>query len=114
MSTPTPRAVRGEDLTCARAFVARVEARFRYAKTVPQHPHEYLVRSWLAPELQADFDRFCQLIARHGYAGVFWHQTWVYLDVDGWRYWESKSWFGEGGKILNRARNEDAQLTRER
>lgn len=97
MNAPTPRAVDGEDLTRARAFIAQVEARFRYANTVPEHPHEYLVRAWLTPELQADFEEFCQLIARHGYRGVYWHQTWVYLDVDQWRYWESKSWFGERG-----------------
>ena len=86
-----------------RVFIARVGARFTYAKSVPEHPHEYLVRSWLSPELQADFDHFREMIRKHGYRGTFWDQTWTYLDVDGWKYWESKSWFGDGDKMLNRA-----------
>ena len=90
-----------------KAFIARVDARFTYAKTVPEHPHEYLARSWLSPELKAEFDRFRELICKHGYPGTFWNQTWTYLDVDGWKYWESTSWFGDGGKMLNRARLED-------
>ena len=91
MSTPKPKGAEGEDLTRARAFTSQVDTRFTYAKTVPEHPHEYLVRSWLAPELRAEFDRLCQLIAEHGYSGVFCHQTWVYLDVDQWRQFGSQS-----------------------
>jgi hypothetical protein len=106
LSTRKPRGLPGEDLAHIRGFLAQVDAQFTYAKTVPEHPHEYLVRSWVAPELHPNFDRFCRLVAKHGYRATFWNQTWVYLDVDGWHYWESKSWFGEGGKILNRARGE--------
>jgi hypothetical protein len=94
-----------------RAFIARVDARFTYAKTVPEHPHEYLARSWLDPELQADFDTFRELIREHGYRGTFWNQTWTYLDVDGWKYWESKSWFEDGGRMLNRARLDESVQT---
>ena len=99
----------GEKREFARAFIAQVEARFTYAKTLPEHPHEYLVRSWLSPELRADFDRLCSQILKRGYQGAFWHRTWVYLDMGEWRYWESRSFFGEGGAILNRARNETAR-----
>jgi hypothetical protein len=104
MSAPNPRGLDTADLSRAKAFIAQVDAKFRYAKTLPEHPHEYLVRSWLPSDLQAEFDWFCRLIAKHGYRGTFWQQTWVYLSVDEWRYWQSKSWFGDGGKILNRAR----------
>ena len=76
-----------------RAFIARVDARLTYA-----------TRSWLLRELQADFDQFRDLIRKHGYPMTFWNQTWTYLDVDGWMYWESKSWYADGGKMLNRAR----------
>jgi hypothetical protein len=65
----------------------------------------------LSPELQVDFDMFRELISKHGYQGTFWNQTWTYLELDGWKYWESKSWFGDGGKMLNRARlKESAQM----
>jgi hypothetical protein len=47
------------------------------------------------------------LIRKHGYRGTFRNQTWTCLDVDGWKYWESKSWFGDGGEMLNRARLEE-------
>jgi hypothetical protein len=112
MRTATPIAgsgLEGEELDFARAFIAQVEAKFTYAKTLPEHPHEYLVRSWLNPEPRADFDRLCNLILKRGYQGAFWHRTWVYLDLGEWRYWESRSFFGEGGPILNRARNETAR-----
>jgi hypothetical protein len=109
-ANPTPgNAIDADDLDFARAFFGRVEARFTFAKTLPEHPHEYLVRSWLSPELRADFDRVCSLIVKRGYKGAFWHQTWVYLDVAEWRYWESRSFYGNGGPILNRARNETAR-----
>jgi hypothetical protein len=92
----------------ARGFIAQVDARFTYAKTLPEHPHEYLARSWLPPELRTDFDHFLASVRKHGYRGTFWNQSWTYLEVDGWKYWESKSWFADGGKILNRARDEHA------
>jgi hypothetical protein len=64
------------------AFITRVEARFTYAKTAGEHRHEYLARSWLPPELQADFDQFRELIRKHGSAGAFWDRSLTYLDVD--------------------------------
>ena len=51
----------------AGAFIAI--CRWTYAKTVPQHPHEYSLRSWLTSEQQEVFDWFVALIAQHGYPG---------------------------------------------
>jgi 3'-5' exoribonuclease len=89
----------GEDLAFARAFIAA--CRFTYARTVPEHPHEYCLRDWVDGEA---FDRFAAMIAAHGYPGSFWQQHWTYLDVDGWKYWRSNTLDSSGGLIVNRAR----------
>jgi hypothetical protein len=70
------RSLDRDDLALARSFVAA--CRFTYARTVPEHPHEYCLRDWVDGEA---FDRFVTLIAAHGYPGSFWHQRWTYLDV---------------------------------
>jgi hypothetical protein len=38
---------------------------WRFAKTMPDWPHEYTVKSWL-PELAQEFMWFCQLIQHQG------------------------------------------------
>ena len=103
MSASNPRP-HGDELARARAFIAAVEPRFRFARSVPEAPHWYLVRARLDPDLQEEFDWFADLIERVGYKGWFWHQEWTYVDVDGWKFWTSKEWYGEpGGRMLNRA-----------
>jgi hypothetical protein len=89
-----------EELAFARAFLARVE--FRYAVSVPEAPHFYLVRNQLAADLQSDFDRFVALVDRYGYLSMHAGQRWRYLNVDGGRYWASPNLFGPGLN-LNRA-----------
>jgi hypothetical protein len=99
----------------ARAFIDRV--RFTYAESLPEHPHEYLARARLTPELQAEFDAFLVLIERVGYTGRFWQQMWRYFDLDGIAYWPSQSWYGpdagQPGTMLNRCRLSDGQLRME-
>jgi hypothetical protein len=95
------------DLDRARAFIAK--ARWVFAKSVPQHPHEYSLRRWLEPALQADFDAFAALIAERGYRGPYWGATWTYLDVDAHKYWISRELHGDG-LIVNRARLDSGQL----
>ncbi len=99
----------------ARAFIARVE--WTYAKSLPAHPHEYLARAKLAPELQDAFDQFVALIESDGYTGRFWQQTWRYIDLDGWAFWPSMSWYGpDAGRpatMLNRRRLDTGQLRME-
>ena len=66
------------------------------------------------PELQDEFDALVALIMAEGYRGRFWSQTWTYVDLDGWSYWPSMSWYGaDRGKantMLNRRRLDDGQL----
>jgi hypothetical protein len=90
-----------------RAFIAQVDSRFTFAKSVPEAPHWYLVRAWLSPGLQAEFDAFADLIEKVGYKGEFWNARWLYVDLGAFKYWTSREWHGQGDGLrgmLNRAR----------
>ena len=65
------------ELAFARRFVAA--CRFQYAKSVPDSPHEYCLRRWIASDAQSDYDRFVALIAERGYRGCFLDATYRYL-----------------------------------
>jgi hypothetical protein len=91
------------ELERARAFIGI--CRWSYAKTVPEHPHEYCLRTWLSPLQRVEFGWFADLIAHHGYTGRFWGQSWRYLDVGDHKYWKSRTINGSGA-IVNRARME--------
>ena len=71
-------------------FIAAV--RWTFAKTMPDWPHEYTVRSW-RPELDDEFTAFCQFIADAGIAEpwppppdspIYNHP---YLVVGHYKYW---------------------------
>ena len=74
----------------ARSYIA--EVRWQFAKTMPQWPHEYTVRTW-RPELNNDFERFARFIREHGVVKPWprdsprprYHNT--YYELDGWSYW---------------------------
>lgn len=96
-----PKPVPDEVLDDARAFIARV--RWTYASSVPEAPHAYLPRDHVPIELREDFDGFCAAIKANGYRGRFGGTVFVYLEVDGLRYWESRNVYGPGSN-LNRSR----------
>jgi len=97
-----------DDLTFSREFVASL--RWQTATTVPQFPHAYSLKRWLPPDRRAEFDRFADLIARHGEPGLHvstGDRVWVYLVLGEFRYWISNELFGDGaGLIVNRALRE--------
>ena len=74
----------------ARAYIDKV--RWQFAKTMPQWPHEYTVRTW-RPELEREFVAFVELIRNDGVVKPWpadaavprYHHT--YLEIDGWDYW---------------------------
>lgn len=74
----------------AAAYIAAV--RWQIAKTMPDWPHEYTVKSW-EPELAAKFEGFCRYIETHGTvepwppppAQPIYHNR--YLVVGGHKYW---------------------------
>lgn len=66
-----------------RAFIARNQ--WVYAKTMPEHPHEYATRKRVAND--ADFDRFVLMLRAHGYRRRFFKNVYTSLDLDHWTYW---------------------------
>jgi len=94
----------GAELDFARTFISAVK--WQVAKSVPANPHAYCVRSWLRDQEEQWFDQFRGLIKQKGYAGRFLHQNYTYINVDGYRYWESRSFIGDRGPILNRCRTD--------
>ena len=64
--------------------------RWRYARTMPQWPHEYTVRRFNDPQEQQDlFEEAVKFIRSHGESRIFapTGRSSIYLDVDGRQYW---------------------------
>jgi len=55
-----------------------------FAKTMPQWPHEYIVRDRVDERL---FVRLVEHIRAHGYEGHFYQKTIVYFEEAGMVYW---------------------------
>ena len=75
---------------------------WRFAKTMPQWPHEYVVRSW-APDKDPVFQRFVILIRKQGYDAPFLAANYRYLEVGDWKYWTMGE-PPEDTTIINRAK----------
>ena len=86
-----------EDLKC---FTK--EERWTYAKTMPEWPHEYLVRERVNQEL---FVRVVMHIRANGYDGRFYQRPIRYYDEDGWVYWTMGAPI-DATTIINRCRKE--------
>jgi len=74
-----------------------------FAKTMPEWPHEYIVRG------RVDDDLFVQLarhIREHGYEGKFYRKSITYCDDRGMVYWTMGAPLDET-IIVNRCRKED-------
>ena len=100
----------------SRRYVAAV--RWQFAKTMPQWPHEYTVRSW-RPELVAEFEAFVRLIRATGVVKPWPRDAQrprymhAYLMLDGWEYWAMGEPGGEA-TVINRSRPETDQIPRPR
>ena len=84
-----------------RAFVDRES--WTFAKTMPEWPHEYLVRERVDKGL---FVRLVEHIRAHGYEGHFYQKTIVYYEEAGLVYWTMGAPLPET-TIINRCRKED-------
>jgi hypothetical protein len=89
--SPPPAGLDADEATFARRFVA--ESDWTEAVTMPDNPHQYVVRGRTADP--AGFDRFAGLIAEHGWVGEWGGRAWIYLDVDDHTYWQI-------GPVMNR------------
>jgi len=116
-----PRACPEAELPWVRSFIAA--CRFTFATQgdlggapVVESPHEYCPRRSLDASSRVDFDRFAELIERHGYRGRFLNVVYRYLDGPGddgssWRYWISDAYFPPAARgMINRASNSLAPM----
>ncbi len=60
------------------------EERWTYTKTMPEWPHEYLVRGRVDETL---FEGLVRHIRSHGYEGAFYRKPITYYEEDGRVYW---------------------------
>ena len=87
-------------------FIQSVQ--WTYAKTMPEWPHEYIVRD------RVDEDRFVKLvkhIREYGYEGKFYTMNITYFDYDGMTYWTMGATIEET-IIINRCRKEETYEAR--
>ncbi len=69
-----------------------------FAKTMPETPHEYIVRNVLSKSDKKLFDDFKARIDQEGYSGKFRSNSYLYLNIGNYKYWVIDN-------ILNREKN---------
>ncbi len=83
-------------------------AEWTFAKTMPEWPHEYIVRG------RVDEDLFVQLvrhIRQHGFEGRFYQRVLTYFAEDGLLYW-TMAGAVEETTIINRCKEEGSYENR--
>lgn len=76
-------------------FPERYAARWTMVKTVPEDPHEYVVRRSLSADGKAEYDEFVAFIRAHGERRLWaWSETarprpYWYWRQDGYEFWEA-------------------------
>lgn len=74
-----------------------------FAKTMPEWPHEYIVRDRVDEDL---FVRLVRHIREHGYQGKFYRRSITYYDAGGMTYWTMGAPLDKT-VIVNRCKKED-------
>jgi hypothetical protein len=74
--------------------------KFQFAKTMPDIPHFYVVRS---PDNEADYVKLFTLIGEQGVWGEFQGRRYQYLYLGGWKYWRMTDHL-KFSRIINRAK----------
>lgn len=92
-----------EDLRC---FVK--EEKWTYAKTMPEWPHEYIVRERVDEAL---FEAMVKHIRKYGYKEQFYNKTITYFAEGGMIYWTMGAPIDET-IIINRCKEEDSYENR--
>jgi len=80
------------------------EEEWTYAKTMPEWPHEYLVREQVDEEL---FKKLVIHIRENGYEGRFYSKNITYYEEEGMVYWTMGAPI-EKTTIINRCKKEDS------
>lgn len=89
-----------------REFVAA--SRWTFAKTMPEWPHEYIVRGRVDGRL---FEALVRHIRAHGFGGRFYGRALTYFAEAGFLYWTMGA-PAEETTIINRCREEDSYENR--
>lgn len=89
-----------------KAFIQLVH--WTYAKTMPEWPHEYIVREWVNEHL---FVELVKLIREYGYEGKFYSKSITYCDHEGMTYWTMGAPIEET-TIINRCKKVDTYEVR--
>ena len=79
-------------------------AQWTFAKTMPEWPHEYIVRDRVDQDL---FVRLVRHIREYGYEGKFYQKSITYYDAGGMVYWTMGAPLDET-VIVNRCKKEDS------
>lgn len=82
-------------------FVDALE--WKFAKTMPKHPHSYILRERVDPKLFEDAVKF---IRENGYVKNWFKMQFVYYDYNGHKYWSMGAPIPET-TIINRAINNE-------
>jgi hypothetical protein len=86
--------------------------KFRFAKSMPHIPHEYVVRT---PENQAAYVELFNVVQQHGVLEKFGRRSFRYWYAgDGFKYWTMTTDVDKS-EIINRAKvdDNDAELPRD-
>ena len=62
-------------------------SQWRFAKSMPKIPHEYLLKKTLDIADKLVFEKFVMHIREHGYKKRFFNRIYIYFDIDGKSYW---------------------------
>ena len=84
------------------------EAVWTYARTMPQWPHEYIVRGRVDDQL---FGRLVRHIRAHGREGPFYKRQFIYFEAEGRLYWTMGAPI-EDTTVVNRCKVEDSYVAR--
>ena len=85
-----------------RQFIA--SSKWTFATTMPEWPHEYIVRDRVDENL---FEQLVRHIRTNGYEGTFYEKTYIYFEEDGLLYWTMGNPIDET-TIINRCKNENS------
>ena len=80
------------------------EAKWTFAKTMPEWPHEYIVRERVDENL---FDWLVRHIRANGHEEAFYTEKYIYFEEDGLLYWTMGNPINET-TIINRCRKESS------
>jgi hypothetical protein len=84
------------------------ESAWTFAKTMPEWPHEYIVRERVDEAL---FEELVRHIRAHGSEGHFYRRVLIYYEEAGLVYWTMGAPIHET-TIVNRCRSEDTYESR--